>query len=80
MKVTELLESKEWYGYDDGKWYVGPVSTVDGKLFASPGTNTGPFATRKEAVAELAAKKKANAKGWAYSKVFQVKDKAIILA
>ena len=73
MKLHEVTSS--WYGYDDGKWYVGQVSTVDGKLFASPGTNTGPFETQDEASAELAAMKKANSKGWAYAKVFQVKNK-----
>lgn len=79
MKFNELVEgSNSWYGYDDGKWYVGQISTVNGKLFASPGTNVGPFETQKEATAKLAAMKKANAKGWAYSKVFQVKDRAII--
>jgi hypothetical protein len=78
MKMQELFEG-EWYGYVDGKYYVGQVSKVDGKLFASPGTNTGPFETKKEAQAERAAMEKANAKGWAYAKVFQVKNKAIIL-
>jgi len=76
--LLSLNEAKTWYGFHDGKWYVGQVTSVDGKPFSS--VNTGPYQSKKEAETELASMKSRNAKGWAYSKVFQVKDSSIILS